>query len=187
MIEVYVNHLIYVRGLYPSAIFKDTKEYNIVVKVPIFDLVVNYIKTSMKTARELIATGELYCVEVQIYDDKRFYETHKITIGKSGSHSYNDEFLTEMESQIKNSLLALPNKTKSFKELPKSATFKILLHTTEEAYFKMQADPVFERLPFMQEFPESNEMPGKLVCVPVSRIATTNVNIIAEYNRTVKN
>jgi hypothetical protein len=137
----------------------------------------------MRTARELLSLGKLQSVEVQISDKDKICECHWISfnhITDLDLQTDYDEFMTEMELQIKTGLNELSRQTKSLKKLPKETTFKIVLHTTEQAFFQMQNNPVFEKLPFVQDTSNEIENKGERTLIPIGDIKKSNLSLSVE-------
>lgn len=145
-LEVFLNHILYVRDFYPTQIFKKKRFYNAPIYVSIFPPLNSYIHNVLRIARELQQRRELQCVMLQFYHDEiPLNECYSFDIkhfgadvqGACGVQSTNDKLLIDFEEQLRSSLYKLPERLKSLDTLPKGAKFKIALNTTQEAFIHL--------------------------------------------------
>ncbi|XP_017493757.1 PREDICTED: mitotic spindle assembly checkpoint protein MAD2B [Rhagoletis zephyria] len=161
-LEVFVNHIIYVRGVYPEQIFKKRRVYNVPVYVSIFPSLNSYILNVLKAARSLQQQGELECVLLQFYHDEiPLNECYKFDIKQLQQFiefpereeaelpMLHDRFLIDFEQELRSSLYKLAERLKPLEKLPKGAKFKVSLNTTQEAFVKFSHNPYYQDFPWL--------------------------------------
>ena len=177
--------------MYPSAIFKKVKEYNTVVYVPEYPLLIEYINKTMKSAKDLFDMNRLYRVEILVTDGTRNkkLESHKIELMPACNElkTLDDEFLIKLETQMRNCLIEISDRLKPMPKLAKSTTFKILLHTTEQAYVKLANNPKYAKMPFIQQLQDPQDWDdfceittNKSSVIPITFLEAAQLQICAE-------
>lgn len=137
-LEVFINHIIYVRDIYPSQIFKKRRIYNTPVYVSIYPPLNTYLYKVLRTSRELLKSGELECIEILLYRDEcKELERYKFKLKLEKFQGNEDEFLMDFEEQVRNSLSLLAERLKGLEKLPSDAKFRILVHTTHAAFIRL--------------------------------------------------
>ncbi|XP_035896694.1 mitotic spindle assembly checkpoint protein MAD2B [Anopheles stephensi] len=186
MMEIYINSILYKRKLYPEAIFRIRKAYNIPVYISIYSALNNYIAQTLKAARELIKTRKMRRLEVIIFKEQETpLESYVFDLNYNGVASAleNDENLSAFEEELRKSLLSLDARMKDLKKLGESADikFKIMLHTTKLAYVKIGNDARLQSFPFVEEKPVhgADEM-SKIELLPVLQTSCVGVNVFVE-------
>lgn len=140
-IEIYINQVIFIRGLYPHQVFRKCKAYNLPVYNSIFPPLSEYIKNSMESIRDLLENDKLNRIEILInyQDDKE--ESFVIDDIDKFKIEEDDNFLLKIQDHFRSALYSLENKCKILDKCQRSKScFKILLHTSERSYQKICAE-----------------------------------------------
>lgn len=132
MLEVYINSILYVRDVYPSAIFRKRRVYSTVAYISIYPPLNRYLLNVLKTAQELQAANKLFQVELIIFqqreyemfsmpDDEKVLEKYIFRIERN-EHSDNsrmdlDAYIFRFEEELRRGLLELNQKTKHLNRL----------------------------------------------------------------------
>lgn len=132
MLEVYINSILYVRDVYPSAIFRKRRVYSTVAYVSIYPPLNRYIRNVLKTAQELQATNKLFKVELILFqqrdcevfsvpDDEEILEKYVFRIERNedfdSSKMELDAYIFRFEENLRRGLLELNQKTKHLRRL----------------------------------------------------------------------
>lgn len=97
-------------------------------------------------ARELLATNDLKCLEIEMYEEEKnlIYEQYKFEINNNSKnvideiYEQKDEYLLDFEEEIRNCLYKSAERLNKLNtKLPSSARFRINLHTNELAYMNL--------------------------------------------------
>lgn len=143
-LEVFIHSILYIRKLYPEAIFRKRRIYNIPVQVSIFPPVNDYIRSVLKAARYIFTSDKLFRVELVIYKDTNDYGELREDIIESYCCDFlkltkenRDSYLFDFEDNVKKSLLLLEERVKGLSKLSTSCRFKLLLQTTRTAYVNL--------------------------------------------------
>uniref|UniRef100_A0A034W990 Mitotic spindle assembly checkpoint protein MAD2B n=1 Tax=Bactrocera dorsalis TaxID=27457 RepID=A0A034W990_BACDO len=188
-LEVFLNHILYVRDLYPAQIFKKRRFYNAPVYVSIFPPLNSYIHNILRTARELQQRGELQCVVLQFYHDeiplnecysfdiKQFQADEQMICEATAA---NDKFLIEFEEQLRSSLYKLAERVKPLNALPNGAKFKVALNTTQEAFIHLSHNSNYQNFPWLCEGlkPERNKQ--EIALLPLTRLNSIGLRLNLE-------
>ncbi|XP_049284547.1 DNA polymerase zeta subunit 2 [Anopheles funestus] len=189
MMEIYINSILYKRKLYPEAIFRIRKAYNIPVYISIYTALNDYIAQTLKAARELIRNGKMRRLEVIIFKEQENpMESYVFDLNYGTFVSENDENMSAFEEELRKSLLSLDARMKDLKSVSQIADikFKIMLHTTKLAYVKIGNDPRLQSFPFVQEVAvhEVDEK-CKIELLPVLQTSRVGINVfVEEYSAT---
>lgn len=126
------------RDVYPQQIFKKRRIYNTPVYVSIYPALNTYLYKVLRTARELLKSGEFECVEMLFYkDEHKKYEHYKFKVNPEKITTNKDQFLLDFEEKLRASLSTLSERLKGLKKLPLDAKFRVLAHTTHSAFMKL--------------------------------------------------
>lgn len=145
-LEVLINHVLYIRNIYPAQIFQKRQIYNSVVYVSIYKQLNSYIKNVLSAARELLSTNDLKCLVIEMYeeDNNLIYEQYKFEINNFSqrlideNHQSKDNYLLDFEEEIRNCLYKSAERLNKLNtKLPNSARFRINLRTNELAYINL--------------------------------------------------
>ena len=141
-LEIYINQIIYIRGIYPHQIFRKRKAYCLPVFYNIYPPLNDYLQKSLICTQHLLETQELRRVEIQIYNDDGNQESFCIDI-------FEDLIIDEIELKIlqevfRQCLCELDIKCKILNELKRSSKFRILLHTKNRAYQNLCNDSNYQ-------------------------------------------
>ncbi|XP_017044165.1 DNA polymerase zeta processivity subunit [Drosophila ficusphila] len=154
-IEVLLNHILYVRGIYPSQIFKKRRVYNTPVFVSIFPPLNNYLAGVLKSARELLIRHELQCLALIVYQKENepleSYQIQTELLGEDGHATAEDPHLIEFEQQLRSAIYKLSERVKPLPKLPPgNCQFKIHLHTTQDAFIRFSHESQYQEFPWLQ-------------------------------------
>lgn len=132
MLEVYINSILYVRDVYPAAIFRKRRVYSTVAYISIYPPLNRYLLNVLKTAQELQAANKLFQVELIIFqqreyeifsmpDDEDILEKYIFRIERN-ENSDNDKmdldaYIFRFEEELRRGLLELNQKTKLLNRL----------------------------------------------------------------------
>ncbi|KAH8341143.1 hypothetical protein KR074_002363 [Drosophila pseudoananassae] len=152
-IEVLLNHILYVRGVYPSQIFKKRRIYNTPVFVSIFPPLNNYLAGVLRSVKELMGRNGLQSLEVILYhEENNPLESYQMLVESlvTGA-SENDPHLIEYEQQLRSAIYKLSERVKQLSKLPPGTTcFKIHLHTCQDAFVRLSHESQFQEFPWLQ-------------------------------------
>uniref|UniRef100_A0A903Z0F4 HORMA domain-containing protein n=1 Tax=Anopheles minimus TaxID=112268 RepID=A0A903Z0F4_9DIPT len=184
MMEIYINAILYKRKLYPEAIFRIRKAYNIPVYISIYTALNDYITKSLKAARELMRNGKMRRLEVIIFQEQENpMESYVFDLNYGGSVSDKDPNMSAFEEELRKSLLSLDARMKDLINQAENADmkFKIVLHTTKLAAVKIGNDPRLQSFPFVQEtaVDEADEK-SKIELLPVLQTSRVGINVFVE-------
>lgn len=132
MLEVYINSILYVRDVYPAAIFRKRRVYSTVAHISIYPPLNRYLVNVLKTAQELQAVNKLFQVELIIFqqrdyelfsmpDEEEILEKYIFRIERN-ENSENSKLDLEahifrFEEELRRGLLELNQKTKHLNRL----------------------------------------------------------------------
>lgn len=152
MLEVYINSILYLREVYPAAIFRRRRVYNTAAYISIFPTLNNYLFNALKTAQELKASDKLFEVELIIFqrefelfgtpEDEEIMEKYVFRVEQNenaDSNSSNsiepDLHVLQFEEELRSGLIRLEQMAKNLPRLNSECCgFRIHLETTEHAY-----------------------------------------------------
>lgn len=132
MLDVYINSILYLRELYPAAIFRKRRVYSTVAHISIFPPLNQYLTSILKTAQELKATNKLFQVELIIYqrecelfgtpDDEEILEKYIFHVEQNEtiqkiSKQDPSLFILKFEEELRRGLLELNQKAKYLNRL----------------------------------------------------------------------
>lgn len=130
MLEVYINSILYVRDVYPSAIFRKRRVYSTIAYISIFPPLNRYLLNVLKTAQELQAANKLFKVELIIFqqrefelfstlDDEEILEKYVFRIERNENSDKMDldAYIFQFEENLRRGLLELNQKTKNLPRL----------------------------------------------------------------------
>ncbi|XP_055639821.1 DNA polymerase zeta subunit 2 [Toxorhynchites rutilus septentrionalis] len=181
LLEIYINSILFARELYPAAIFRERKAYNIPLRISIFKPLNEYLEKTLLTARELKQLHKLTKVEILIYKDETIcLESYVFELEDREFPLETDDHSIELEAQVRKSLLNLDSQLKGLRKLPSDATFKVLLHTTEAAFARIEHDPQLQNYPFVQETSQELKHTTNTQLLPVSHTTTVGIQLYVE-------
>ncbi|XP_055853958.1 DNA polymerase zeta subunit 2 [Episyrphus balteatus] len=183
-LEVFINHILYVRDVYPPQIFRKRKIYDCPVFVSIYPNVTNYITEALTTARQLKKSNKLKKVELLIYRDEDWtYEKYSFDISDDCllaiARRGKDPYLLECEQQLRTALYSLSERCKSFEKLPEDARFRIQLHTTQSAFMETCCGPASQDFPWLQTENDGDGGFREVKLLPICTINSTGLKINA--------
>lgn len=132
MLEVYINSILYVRDVYPAAIFRKRRVYSTVAHISIYPPLNRYLVNVLKTAQELQAINKLFQVELIIFqqreyelfsmpDEEDILEKYIFRIERNENSESSkldlDAHIFRFEEELRRGLLELNQKTKHLNQL----------------------------------------------------------------------
>ncbi|XP_058823699.1 DNA polymerase zeta subunit 2 [Topomyia yanbarensis] len=181
LLEIYINTILYAREIYPPEIFRERKAYNIPVHISILKPLNEYLGKTLQAARELKRQRKLNKVEILVYKhDASHLESYVFELEDREFALETDEHLIELEEQIRISLLNLDGQLKTLRKLPSNATFKVLLHTTEAAFVRLENSSKLENYSFVQETEQNQGHKSNTQLLPVSHTASVGIQLYVE-------
>lgn len=151
MLDVFLQSILYVRGLYPEAIFRRRRIYNTAVHISIFPPLNEYLKNILTTIQELKIARKLRSVELVILCEEPVFFgcTKEEILEKYVFYIEPDQnarqielnlglFLLKFEDDLRSGLIQLNDKVKNLKALdPDLCSFRIQLDTTDLAFLDL--------------------------------------------------
>ncbi|XP_053696192.1 DNA polymerase zeta subunit 2 [Sabethes cyaneus] len=182
LLEIYMNMILFGRELYPPAVFRERKAYNVPIRVSIFKPLNDYMEKTLLIARELKRQKKLSKVELLVYKDDAddYLESYVFELDHRDFALETDEHLIELEAQVRKSLLNLNGQLKALNKLPSNATFKVLLHTIEAAFARIENNPKLQKHPFVQQIERPQASKCSIQLLPVSHTATVGIQFYVE-------
>lgn len=185
---MFIYQILYTREVYPRKIFKKEKVYNAPVYVSIYPPVNNYINQVLKAAKTLKTSGDLKRVEVVLYKDEiTTYENYVFEIDDTCPEKFQkaysaDQYLIDLEEELRKSLLTLSERTRSLPKIPIGTKFKIQYHTTQSAFVKLSHKSEAQNFPWLQETQKEIFFEnGSVSILPITNVKCTCFQIYAEY------
>ncbi|XP_048589571.1 mitotic spindle assembly checkpoint protein MAD2B isoform X2 [Nematostella vectensis] len=148
-LEAAFHLILYIREVYPPAIFERRKKYNVPVQMSCHPELNSYIQDVLQTIKPLIEKGEVQKISLVI-SDKEYHpiERFSFEIGCSTLSLSSDNLLLNTESALRGFLLKISVCDALLKANPPDCTFSVLVHTKESSYLELQNQPAH-----CQEFP----------------------------------
>lgn len=150
MLEVYINSILYLREVYPAAIFRKRRVYSTTAYISIFPPLNTYLVNVLNTARELKDADKLFQVELIIYqrecelfgtpDDEEVLEKFifRVERNENAQKQDLDAYILKFEEELRRGLIELNQNAKNLTKLnTEYCKFRIHLETTENAYIDM--------------------------------------------------
>ncbi|EDV47909.1 mitotic spindle assembly checkpoint protein MAD2B [Drosophila erecta] len=171
--EVLVNHILYVRGIYPSHIFKLKRMYNSPIFVSIFPPLNNYLTGVLKSAQELLRRRELQCLELIVNQkENEKLERYKIKLEAQECGLPAEDLLMVFEQNMRSVIYQISQRMNQVPKLPAgSGHFKVHLHTTQEAFIRFSHDSQYQDFPWLQAQKTESQIPPRTISLlPLSRV-----------------
>lgn len=160
MLEVFINTILYIREVYPAAIFRKRKMYSTAVYASIYPKLNEYLVKVLTTAHNLKKQNKLIKLELIIYKScavghttrrcEQILEKYVFEVDPDATNDWKnsdskrspDQYLIEFEEDVRTALLQFEKMTKTLKRLDCSADdedccFRIELVTTESAFIEL--------------------------------------------------
>lgn len=160
MLEVFINTILYVREVYPAAIFRKRKMYSTAVFASIYPKLNEYVVKVLTTAHNLKKQNKLIKLELVIYkscagqntfrDHEQILEKYVFEVDSEATKDWKnsdstrspDQYLIEFEEDVRTALLQFEKMAKTLKRLDCAAdgedcSFRIELVTTESAFIEL--------------------------------------------------
>lgn len=149
MLEVYINSILYLREVYPAAIFRKRRVYSTTAFISIFPPLNNYLLNTLKTAQELNAANKLFQIELIIFqrefelfgtpEDEEILERYvfRMENNENPEQSKGDWslYILQFEEQLRSGLIHLNQMAKNLERLDTEYVgFRIHLETTQTAF-----------------------------------------------------
>ncbi|XP_013117051.2 DNA polymerase zeta subunit 2 [Stomoxys calcitrans] len=173
-LEVFINHILYTRDVYPAQIFKKRRMYNTPVYTSIYPPLNTYIYNVFRILRELLKARELECVQILLYkDDSKEYEKYNFKVLQMLENKVcEDEFLMEFEEQLRSSLYTLAERLKNLEKLPSDCKFKIQIYTTQAGFVRLSHNPHYQEFPWLRADLKSSEPRKSISLLPLTTLNT---------------
>lgn len=174
-IEVMLNHLLYIRGVYPAQIFKKRRVYNTPVYIAAFPALNVYLGNVLRTVQHLLQNERQLRLEVIIYGEETEYsESYMLDLQPVGSQQQQqrqDQYLLEYEEQLRFALYKLGERVKKLPKLSQNAKFKVHIHTTQAVFTQFSQEAQYQEFPWLQaDAGESRQGSHKLSLLPLAAI-----------------
>ncbi|KAH8418502.1 hypothetical protein KR009_010282 [Drosophila setifemur] len=182
-IEVLLNHILYVRGVYPAQIFKKRRVYNTPVFVSIFPPLNNYLANVLRSARELLARNELQCLEIILYQtENQPLESYELQV-ECIENAARDPHLMQYEEQLRSAIYKFGERVKQLPKLPSgTCLFKLQLHTCKDAFVRLSHDPQYQEFPWLQSEHNKSErisQSQKISLLPLASVDNVGLHMQA--------
>lgn len=174
-IEVILNHLLYIRGVYPAQIFKKRRVYNTPVYIAAFPALNVYLGNVLRTVQHLLKEERQLRLEVIIYSEEtECTESYMLDLQPVASQQQQlrqDQYLLEYEEQLRFALYKLGERVKKLPKLSHSAKFKVHIHTTQAVFTKFSQEAQYQDFPWLQaDVGGSRQVSQKLSLLPLAAI-----------------
>lgn len=174
-IEVILNHLLYIRGVYPAQIFKKRRVYNTPVYIAAFPALNVYLGNVLRTVQHLLKDERQLRLEVIIYNEEtECTESYMLDLQPVASQQQQlkqDQYLLEYEEQLRFALYKLGERVKKLPKLSQSAKFKVHIHTTQAVFTKFSQEAQYQDFPWLQaDVGGSRQVSQKLSLLPLAAI-----------------
>lgn len=152
MLEVYINSILYLREVYPAAIFRKRRVYSTTAFISIFPPLNDYLLNTLKTAQELKAENKLSQVELIIYqrefelfgtpEDEEVLERYVFRVEDKENRDNSKVdwalYILQFEEELRRGLFQLDRMAKNLKRLDTEYVgFRIQLETTQAVFVDM--------------------------------------------------
>lgn len=160
MLDVFIQSILYVRGVYPKGIFRKRKIFNTASYVVIHPDICSYLKNVLETARKLKATNSLRSAQLILFCEEEIlfgtpkeeilekYTFHVATDGGTAADTTDElrRYVLKFEDQVRTGLILLNSNTKELPALMSdSSSFRVHLDTNDKAFLELcerdKADP----------------------------------------------
>ncbi|KAH8414031.1 hypothetical protein KR222_002838 [Zaprionus bogoriensis] len=154
-IEVLLNHLLYIRGVYPAQIFKKRRVYNTPVFMAAFPALNCYLGNVLKAVLHLLQEQQQLQLEAVIYADEgeQHLESYMLEVQPIEAQLQprgQDQYLLEYEEQLRAALYRLAERVKKLPKLPPGARFKVHIHTTQARFTQFSQEAQYQEFPWLQ-------------------------------------
>lgn len=186
-IEVILNHILYIRGVYPAQIFKKRRVYNTPVFIVAFPALSSYLANVLKTVQQhLLKNTAQFRMEITIYGNESDHmESYFLEMQRIQADPAEDQYLMEYEQQLRTALYKFADRVKHLPKLDQNAKFKVRIHTTQAAFTELSHDAQYQEFPWLQ----SNGSPlqlkqqqQKFSLLPLSRVDKVGLRMEAHIH-----
>ncbi|KAK5645973.1 hypothetical protein RI129_004437 [Pyrocoelia pectoralis] len=147
--EVAIHNILYIRKLYPKAIFVKRKKYGVIVYRSLHPQLNEYITESLKAVKFHAKACSLRKLLVCIVGPNVTYERFVIDVVSLLHNFEKDQIYLKLEQNLRDFCLKLQTTSSYLDPLPDDAEFKIMLHTTEYSSLSFNNNPAFEDFPWL--------------------------------------
>lgn len=159
MLEVFINTILYVREVYPAAIFRKRKMYSTAVYASIYPKLNDYLVKVLTTAHNLKKQNKLIKLELVIYKscaghtarrNEQILEKYVFEVDAEATNDWKnsdstrspDQYLIEFEEDVRTALFQFEKMAKTLKRLDcvadgEDCCFRVELVTTESAFIEL--------------------------------------------------
>lgn len=193
-LEVSFHIILYIRDIYPHALFQPRRKYNIPVQMCCHPELNQYIRDTLKTVRSLLIMDAIESVVLSIITPEhktleKFAFSMQHMKHDISQHSNEDRHLLDIEESLRAALLKINIcDTMLTKQLPPNCSFTILLHTTKEAAASLDHDQQAQAFPWIEVDSTEPSEPNTHI-LPLRTVNTSwiNMSIHVELNDTERN
>ncbi|EDV91324.1 DNA polymerase zeta processivity subunit [Drosophila grimshawi] len=176
-IEVILNHILYVRGVYPAQVFKKRRVYNTPVFIIAFPGLNSYLGNVLKTVQHLLqqSAQQHLQLEVIVYaTESAHLERYLLEIQPvfDKQQQTQDQYLIEYEQQLSAALYKMAERVKQLPKLGNNAKFKVQIHTTQTAFTQLSHEAQYQEFPWLQatESPQQQLESRKISLLPLATV-----------------
>lgn len=172
-IEVILNHILYVRGVYPAQIFKKRRVYNTPVFIVAFPALNAYLTNILKTVQNLLTnSAQQLKLEIIIYSNESEHkESYFLEMHPVQADLTQDQYLMDYEQQLRAALYKFAERVKHLPKLGQNAKFKVHIHTTQTAFTQLSHDAQYQEFPWLQSTGSPQQLKQqKFSLLPLSKV-----------------
>ncbi|KAF5282757.1 hypothetical protein FQR65_LT02754 [Abscondita terminalis] len=148
-LEVVIHNILYIRKLYPECIFVKRKKYGVVVYRSIHPQLNEYITECLKAVRFHAKEKLLRRLLICIVGPEIIYERFVLEVLSLQNNFEKDVLYMKLEQSLRDFCLKLQTTSSYLDPLPNSASFRIMLHTTNYSNLLYNNNPTYEGFPMI--------------------------------------
>lgn len=172
-LEVAFHSILFLRKVYPAAIFKLKKKYEIPVQVSIHPKVNEYISQCLKAAKDILRWDKVNKISLVIETaDGLFLEKYVFEIHQP-SECTSDCYFVKTEEVFRDYLLKLSLVTGRASVLPENCTFQIQITTNEQSSVRLNENVSNCHFPWI----EAEDIHKLTSIMPLKTLDTDNLRI----------
>ncbi|KAF5288728.1 hypothetical protein FQA39_LY15300 [Lamprigera yunnana] len=172
--EVVIHNILYVRKLYPESIFVKRKKYGVVVYRSMHPQLNDYITECLKAAKFHAKDRLLRRLLICIVGPDIVYERFVFEVLCLQSTFEKDPLYVKLEQNLRDFCLKLHSASYYLDPLPNTATFRVMLHTTNYSNVSYNNNSAFEAFPMICINEHEYKIPTPEV-VPLHTIDTDSI------------
>lgn len=172
-IEVILNHILYIRGVYPAQIFKKRRVYNTPVFIVAFPALNSYLANILKTVQNLLTNAvQQLKLELIIYSNEAEHkESYFLEMQPGQADFTQDQYLMDYEQQLRAALYKFADRVKHLPKLGQNAKFKVHIHTTQTTFTQLSHDAQYQEFLWLQSTESPHQLKQQKLCLlPLSKV-----------------